>query len=86
MININSQYSDRTIWEKLTRSLRALFFFREVLIRANLHHLVDCCEVSYAFGSYVSVIEFFVLYFVGFDLSLLDGFSFYVVTVLAGCD
>lgn len=56
------------------------------MARANGYHLVDCCEVSYAFGSYVSVIELFMLYFEGFDLPLLDWFSFYVVSVLARCD
>lgn len=72
--------------KRVTSSLRALFSLGEVLTRANWYHLVDCCEISYAFGSYVSVIELFMLYFKGFDLSLLDGFSFYVVSVLSRCD
>ena len=56
------------------------------MARTDRDHLVDCCEVSYAFGGDVSVVEFLVLYFEGFHLSLLDGFSLYVVPVLSWCD
>ena len=63
-----------------------LFPLGKVLTGFNRDHLVHCCEVPCALTRDVTVIEFPMLNFESFHLSLANGFSLYVMSILPWCD